>query len=66
LQQAQQSEHEEMDASLVATSQNRNDLAKLLEKFKAGLLIYHEVDLDENEESDDVEKDRYRIYDKGN
>ncbi|CAI2164032.1 20328_t:CDS:2 [Funneliformis geosporum] len=64
LQNVQESENDdESDAASVATSQNRSDLAKLLEKFQAGLLMYHEVDLNEKEENkENVAKDRYRIH----
>ncbi|CAG8443452.1 10935_t:CDS:2 [Funneliformis caledonium] len=65
LQNVQQSEgDDETDAYSVATSQNRSDLAKLLEKFQAGLLMYHGVDLNEKgeEKKEDDEKDRYRIH----
>ncbi|CAG8443198.1 12265_t:CDS:2 [Funneliformis mosseae] len=65
LQNVQQSEgDDETDAYSVAKSQNRSDLAKLLEKFQAGLLMYHGVDLNEKgeEKKEDDEKDRYRIH----
>ncbi|GBC03954.1 hypothetical protein RclHR1_05410010 [Rhizophagus clarus] len=51
----------------LVTIQNRIDLAKLLEKFHTGLLMYHETDLYEKkerkEEQEKTEKDEHRIFD---
>ena len=59
----------------MVVSQNRSDFSKLLEKFQARLLMYHEIDLEEKkngeengEKGEKGEKDKRRIfdYDKGN
>lgn len=59
----------QMNADFVA-SQNRNDLAKLLDKLRIGLLMYHEADLYEKkekkerkEEEENLDKIEHRIFD---
>ncbi|RGB30612.1 Archaeal ATPase-domain-containing protein [Rhizophagus diaphanus] len=59
----------QLNADFVA-SQTRNDLAKLLEKLRIGLLMYHEADLNEKmekkekkEEEENIDKIEHRIFD---
>ncbi|CAB4424634.1 unnamed protein product [Rhizophagus irregularis] len=59
----------QLNADFVA-SQTRNDLAKLLEKLRIGLLMYHEADLyekkekkEKKEEEENIDKIEHRIFD---